>query len=319
MIHRIAVLTSGGDAPGMNAAIRAVSRAALDAGYQVFGVLEGYKGLVNNEIFQIDRSFVSEIIGRGGTILKTARLKEFEQREVRLQAVRNLKARKIDTVVVIGGNGTLLGGYELSKEGITVIGIPGTIDNDITCSDLTIGFDTALNTIVESVDKLRDTSSSHQRCSIIEVMGRHCGDLALEAGFGTGAEIISSSERPLTTDEIAEKILDLKLSGKKHTIIVVSEKLYKVHELAKDIEERVGVESRATVLGHIQRGGTPSAKDRVLASKMGLRAIESIEQELGSGCIASINSKIVFLPMEEAINMKRDIDLKQYKDAERLK
>ena len=230
MIHRIAVLTSGGDAPGMNAAIRAVSRAALDAGYQVFGVLEGYKGLVNNEIFQIDRSFVSEIIGRGGTILKTARLKEFEQREVRLQAVRNLKARKIDTVVVIGGNGTLMGGYELSKEGITVIGVPGTIDNDITCSDLTIGFDTALNTIVESVDKLRDTSSSHQRCSIIEVMGRHCGDLALEAGFGTGAEIISSSERPLTTDEIAEKILDLKLSGKKHTIIVVSEKLYKVHE-----------------------------------------------------------------------------------------
>lgn len=318
MIHRVAVLTSGGDAPGMNAAIRAVVRASLEEGYQVFAVMEGYKGLINNQIFQVDRSFVSETINRGGTILRTARLPEFSDPEVRKIAIRNLNARKIDTVVVIGGNGTFKGGEALSKDGVNVIGIPGTIDNDITCSEYTIGFDTTLNTIVDAVDKLRDTSSSHQRCSIIEVMGRHCGDLALEAGFATGAEIVCSSERPLSFEEMARRVNEMKLSGKKHAIIVVSEHVLDVHDLAKFIENRIGIESRATVLGHIQRGGSPSAFDRVLASRLGVAAVDAIKNESGSGCVCSQGNKIIFMPMEEAMNMPRYLDTKLYEDNERI-
>ena len=313
--HNVGVLTSGGDAPGMNAAIRAVVRACLVENYNVFAIYDGYKGLLEDEIVPIDRYFVSEIINKGGTKLRTARLDSFKDEEVRKQAVCILKKHNIDTLVCIGGDGTYRGALGLSRLGIKCICIPATIDNDIASTEQTIGYDTALNTIVEAIDKLRDTSSSHQRCSIIEVMGRYCGDLAANSGLASGAELIISSERVMSDETIIELLEEDKAKGKRHEIIVVTEKLTDVHELANKIHEKLGLDCRATVLGHVQRGGTPSAYDRILASRFGVAAVDAIRKEYTS-CVCGIRQNtIVHTDIEEALASVRIPDLSIYKDA----
>ncbi|MDY4788821.1 MAG: 6-phosphofructokinase [Bacilli bacterium] len=315
MMHNIGILTSGGDAPGMNAAIRAVVRSALGEGYRVFAIYDGYKGLLEDNIEEIGRYFVSEIINRGGTKLRTARLDSFKDEEVRKQAVKVLKKHDIDTLVCIGGDGTYRGALGLSRLGIHCVCLPGTIDNDIASTEQTIGFDTALNTIVEAIDKLRDTSSSHQRCSIIEVMGRRCGDLAVNAGIASGAELIISSERVMNDEMIIQSLLEDKAKGKMHEIVVVTELLTDVHALAKKIEQQVGIECRATVLGHVQRGGVPSAVDRILASRMGVAAVDAIRKGYNSCVVGIKQNNIVYCDIEEALAAQRLPDLSLYRDA----
>lgn len=314
-MHNIGILTSGGDAPGMNAAIRAVVRSALGEGYRVFAIYDGYKGLLEDNIEEIGRYFVSEIINRGGTKLRTARLDSFKDEEVRKQAVKVLKKHDIDILVCIGGDGTYRGALGLSRLGIHCVCLPGTIDNDIASTEQTIGFDTALNTIVEAIDKLRDTSSSHQRCSIIEVMGRRCGDLAVNAGIASGAELIISSERVMNDEMIIQSLLEDKAKGKMHEIVVVTELLTDVHALAKKIEQQVGIECRATVLGHVQRGGVPSAVDRILASRMGVAAVDAIRKGYNSCVVGIKQNNIVYCDIEEALAAQRLPDLSLYRDA----
>ena len=304
-INRIGVLTSGGDAPGMNAAVRAIVRAGLAAGKEMFVVYDGYKGLVENKIMQVDRLFVSEIITRGGTIIHSARLPEFKDPEVRKIAVKNLKERGIDALVVIGGDGSYMGAKALTEMGINCIGLPGTIDNDIASTDFTIGFDTCLNTICEAVDKLRDTSFSHHRCSVIEVMGRYCGDLAIYAGIGCGADLIISSDHPLSKDKAIEQIRKMHESGRMHIIVIITEHICDVHEFAKEIEEKAGIEARAEVLGRIQRGGSPSARDRVLAAEMGVKAIDLLCEGKGGRCVGLRGQELVDYDIMEALSMNR--------------
>ena len=295
MVKRIGVLTSGGDAPGMNAAIRAVTRVALNSGIEVFGIYDGYKGMVEGYIEPLTKASVGEIIDRGGTILGSARLPEFKDPEVRAKAV-----------VVIGGDGSYRGALALTEMGINCIGIPGTIDNDITCTDFTIGFDTALTTVVDAIDKLRDTSNSHHRCSIVEVMGNRCGDLALWAGISCGAEIVITSDTGFEESEVLERLRDLDLIKKKrHAIIVISEKITDVHQFAKKVSLNTGFSGRATILGHIQRGGAPTPSDRILASRMGEKAVDLLMQGIGGQCISIIENQIVSVPIEEALVMPR--------------
>lgn len=306
MINRIGVLTSGGDAPGMNAAVRAIIRAGIKNGKEMFVIYDGYRGLVDGEIQQVDRNFVSDIINRGGTIIRSARLPEFKELEVQKKAVEQLKKHGIDALVVIGGDGTYMGAKKLSNLGINCIAIPGTIDNDIASTDYTIGFDTALNTICDAVSKLRDTSSSHQRCSVIEVMGRYCGDLALFSGIASGADLIISTDHPLSRGESIERIKKMRAEGKRHVIVIITEKLCDVHEFARDIEKQTGYECRAEVLGRIQRGGSPSAFDRVLAAKLGTYAVECLLENKSGRCVGIINNQLTDIDILEALDMKRD-------------
>jgi len=305
---RFAVLTSGGDAPGMNAAIRGVVRAALSGGHTVYGVYDGYKGLVEGKVKQFNRNDVSEILNQGGTILGTARLPEFKDPNVRMLALRQIEDLEIDGLVCIGGDGTYRGALDLVRMGVPCIGIPGTIDNDIASSDLTIGFSTALNTAVDAIDKLRDTSSSHQRCSIIEVMGHNYGDLALYAGICTGAEYIITNETGLNKSDLLNSLREEKLNGRRHAIIVISEGLTDVHKLAKEIEDFSGFESRATILGYIQRGGNPTPEDRLLASRMGAYAISLFEQGVSNVAIGTIDGKMAYNDFEVALKMKKNSD-----------
>ena len=315
-MKRIAILTSGGDAPGMNAAIRAVTRTALDKGLEVMGIKRGYSGLLNGEIVPMDRKFVSDIIQRGGTVLRTARCAEFKQEEVRKRAVKILNAYGIDALVVIGGDGSFTGAKLLSKLGVMTVGLPGTIDNDLAYTDYTIGFDTALNTIVDSINKIRDTSTSHERVSIIEVMGRHCGDLALHAGIAGGAEAILVPELEFDKNDLCRKILDGKSSGKMHNLVILAEGIGGANELAKEVEDVTGIETRATILGHVQRGGSPSAFDRVLASKMGARAVEVLLEGKTSRVIGIRDNKIVDDDIDEALAIERKFDMNLYDIAE---
>lgn len=316
---KLAVLTSGGDSPGMNAAIRAIVRSGLVNGFQTYVVNDGFKGLYENRIFEANHKFVSDIISRGGTIIGTARLPEFLNLDVQKISAENLKKHGIENLVVIGGDGSYRGALALSKLGINVVGVPGTIDNDIVSTDFTIGFDTALNTAVEAIDKLRDTSTSHQRISIVEVMGRECGDLALYAGAATGAELILTAERKMDFKEMIKVLSESRRKGKKHGLVVVSENLLDVKKLAKDIELELGVEVRSTVLGHIQRGGYPSSADRVLATRMGISAVEALIAKKPASCIGIIANQVQIFDLEKALNQQRLIDLKFYKDIERLK
>jgi 6-phosphofructokinase 1 len=318
-MEKLAVLTSGGDSPGMNAAIRAVVRTGLVNKFETFVVYDGYKGLYEDRIDKVDHLFVSEIIHRGGTIIGTARLPEFLKLAVQKKAAKNLKAKGIHNLVVIGGDGSYKGALALSKFGINVVCLPGTIDNDIVSTDFTIGFDTALNTAVEAIDKLRDTSTSHQRISIVEVMGRDCGDLALFAGAATGAELILTAERKISKTEIIKILAKQRKKGKKHGIVVVSENLLNLDDLAKYIENQLKVEVRTTVLGHVQRGGYPSASDRVLATRMGIRAVEALIEKIPTSCIGIIANEVEVFDLKEALSKKRKIDLKFYKNIERLK
>ncbi|MDF2556992.1 MAG: pfkA [Bacillales bacterium] len=288
-MKRIAVLTSGGDAPGMNAAIRAVVRKAMFHGLEVYGIQYGYAGLLKKDIKKMELGSVGDIIQRGGTSLYTARCKEFFQHEVRVEAVKILKELGIDGLVVIGGDGSYRGALELTKLGVPCIGIPGTIDNDILGTEFTIGFDTALNTAIEAIDKIRDTAMSHERTYVIEVMGRNCGDLAIWAGVTAGAETVIIPERKSDINETVAKIVRGHERGKKHSIIIVAEGAGNAFEVGKQIEERTGYETRVTVLGHVQRGGTPSAMDRMLATRFG--------------------NNLVYYGFEEALRLEPHVDL----------
>jgi 6-phosphofructokinase 1 len=308
----IGVLTSGGDAPGMNAAIRAVVRTGLDKGLKVMGIQRGYSGLLNGEIFEMNRHSVSDIIHRGGTMLMTARCEEFKKEEVRQKAAQILKVFGIDGLVVIGGDGSFTGARLLSELGVKTIGIPGTIDNDLAYTQYTIGFDTALNTVLDAINKLRDTSTSHERISIVEVMGRNCGDIALYAGLAGGAESIIVPEKGYDLDDICKTVLAGKLKGKLHNLIILAEGVGGANELAEKIEDITGIETRATILGHIQRGGSPSAFDRVLASEMGAHAVELLVQGKTSRVIGTKGGEIIDLDTIEALNFKRTFNEKLF-------
>ena len=315
-IKKIAVLTSGGDAPGMNTALRAVVRSALKHGLEVYAVEDGYKGLVEGRIIPYERHSVTNIINYGGTILGSARLPEFAKDEVAQIARDQLNNRGIDALVVIGGDGTYKGGMKLAKMGITCVGIPGTIDNDIASTEFTIGFDTAVNTAVEAIDKLRDTSHSHQRCSIVEVMGRYCGDLAYAAAVATGADLVITSETGYSLDEVIDTVKKCQEKKSRHVLIVITEHITDVRELANQVREYTGYDTRATILGHIQRGGRPSPFDRILASRLGDGAVEELLKGEGAKCMGIFNNQIVATPMEEALQMKKNM-FEGYRDLTR--
>ena len=319
MIRRIGILTSGGDAPGMNAALRAVTRVALANGFEVMGIKDGYRGLVEGNYIPMDKSTVSDILNRGGTVLGSARLTEFKDLEIQKKAVQTLQNAKIDAVVVIGGDGSYRGAMALTKLGINCIGLPGTIDNDIPGTDFTIGFDTALNTVVEAVDKLRDTSSSHHRCSVVEVMGNRCGDLAVWAAISCGAEIVITPETGYDELDVLERLRYLdKAVKKRHAIVVISEKIADVDELARKISQNTGFAGRATVLGHVQRGGSPSPRDRVLASMMGEKAVDLLMDGVGGHCVGMIDNKVTSMPIEEALSSPRHSRKDLYRLFDRL-
>ena len=305
MVKKIAVLTSGGDAPGMNACLRAVIRAGLYQGKDMYVVYDGLRGLVEGQIKQVNKDFTQDIINRGGTIIRSARLPEFKQPEVVERAADQLKDFEIDALVGIGGDGTFRGLNDLAKHGIKVVGIPGTIDNDVGSTEQTIGFSTALNTICECVDKLKDTSGSHQRCSLIEVMGRHCGDLAMYAALAEGAEGVICVEHPLKEEVLFRKLRKMKAQNKSHAIIIVSENLLDINELAKKIAKETGFEARTEVLGRLQRGGSPTAHDRILAARLSARAVSIIVGEKPESRIVGMkNNEIVDYPIDEAVEMK---------------
>ena len=301
-MRKIGVLTSGGDAPGMNAAIRAVVRSGISRGFEVYGIRDGYRGLVEKKISKLERRDVSDIMIRGGTILGSARLVEFKQPEVVDQAVANLLEFGIDALVVIGGDGTYKGAQALSEKGISCMALPGTIDNDIFSTDYTIGFNTAVETIVENVDRLRDTSSSHNRCSVVEVMGNKCGDLAIFSGLVCGAEMIITNETGYDEKDLLEKLTYFsEVRKKNHAIVMVSEKLTDVSKYSKQTSIKTQFSGRDTVLGHIQRGGSPSPDDRLLATRLGDQAVENIQNGLRGHSIGIINNQIVSLTLEEAL------------------
>ena len=305
MIRKIAVLTSGGDAPGMNAALRACIRAGLYYGKEMYVVYDGLRGLVEGDIHQVNKEFTQDIINRGGTIIRSARLPEFKEYEVNKKAADNLKDFELDALIGIGGDGTFKGLQALSKHGIVCVGIPGTIDNDVGSTDETIGFSTALNTICECVDKLKDTSGSHQRCSLIEVMGRHCGDLAMFAALAEGAEGVICVEHPLKEEVLFRKLRKMKAQNKSHAIIIVSENLLDINELAKKIAKETGFEARTEVLGRLQRGGSPTAHDRILAARLSARAVDIIVGSNPESKIVGVkNNEIVDFPIDEAVEMK---------------
>ena len=315
----IAVLTSGGDAPGMNPAVRAVVRTACQRGIKVYGVDRGYTGLINGDIHEMNLRSVSDIITRGGTILYSARCPEFKTEEGLQKAVATCKKFGIDGMVIIGGDGSFRGARDLSLRGIPCIGLPGTIDNDISCTDYTIGYDTCLNTIVQMVDRIRDTSESHDRCTVVEVMGRGAGYLALEAGIAVGATsiIVPEVEYDIERDVIA-RIREFQKTGKKHFIVIVAEGVGGTAEIAKKIEAETGVESRATILGHVQRGGSPTARDRIMASHMGSRAVDLLTQGIGNRVVGIRDNKIVDFDIFEALKMTKTIDMKDYELAHEI-
>lgn len=303
-MNKIAILTSGGDAPGMNPAIRAAVRTCLNNNIEPFVVYDGYKGLVEGKIVSVDRRFVSEIINRGGTIIGTARLNEFKELQYQEKAVENLKKLGIGGLVAIGGDGSFRGAKSLCDLGIKCIGIAGTIDNDVNSAGYTIGFDTALNTIIEAVDKIRDTSSSHHRCTIVEVMGRHCGDLALYSSIACGADILIDPNTEYDEEKMYEDIIKMREEGRRHVLIMISENILNCSELAKRIEANTGFETRANVLGHFQRGGSPTAMDRFRASVLGSQAIKYLLNGESSKMLYLLEKEIKSLPLEEAIEKK---------------
>ena len=315
-MKRIAVLTSGGDAPGMNAAIRAVVRAGIAMGMEVMGIRRGYAGLIDGDIIPLDARSVSDIIHRGGTMLYTARCPEFKTQEGVDKAVETCKQFGIEGIVVIGGDGSFRGARDLSLAGIPCVGVPGTIDNDISSTEYTIGFDTAMNTAMGMVDKLRDTAQSHERCSVVEVMGRHAGYLALHTGIACGAVsvLVPEIEFDLKKDVI-DKIVAIQKTGKKHFIVVVAEGVGGVENIAKQIEDATGIESRATILGHVQRGGRPTVRDRVMASQFGYHAVELLNKGVGNRVVTYINNRIGDEDIYEALAMKKVFDIEEYEMA----
>lgn len=304
-MKNIAVLTSGGDAPGMNAAIRAVVRSGINSGLKVFGIKRGYNGLIQGDIEEMDMSSVADIIHRGGTILRTARSEEFKTPEGLAKAINVAKVFNIEGIVIVGGDGSFKGAEKLTEKGIACIGLPGTIDNDLAYTDFTIGFDTAVNNVLDAINKIRDTSTSHERVSIIEVMGRHCGDIALYAGIAGGAESIIVPEIEFSIDEICRKLLQGKSRGKLHNIIVLAEGAGDGIKLEAEIRSKVDMEVRTTILGYIQRGGNATAIDRLLASRMGARAVELLIEGKGGRVVGIKENKIIDMEIHDALAVKR--------------
>ncbi|MEG3030560.1 MAG: 6-phosphofructokinase, partial [Oscillospiraceae bacterium] len=308
-IKTIGVLTSGGDAPGMNAVIRAVVRSGIYYGLKVKGVRHGYNGLIIDDVIDMDLRSVSDIIQRGGTMLFTARCLEFETEEGQQKAYETCKKHGIDALVVIGGDGSFRGCQAIAKKGIKCVGIPGTIDNDISCSDYTIGFDTALNTAMEMIDRIRDTTQSHERCSLVEVMGRHSGYLAINTGIANGAMCILIPEKEYDIHQnVIAKMKESQKEGKKNFLIIVAEGVGNVQEMSKIIQAETGIETRATILGHVQRGGSPSSRDRLLAALMGCKAVELLKDGLYNRVVALKEYKVVSYEIDEALKMKKSID-----------
>ena len=312
-VKTIGVLTSGGDAPGMNACIRAVVRTAINKGLKVKGIMRGYAGLLQEEIVDMDGFSVADIIGRGGTILYTARCPEFTTVEGQKRGAEICRKHGIDGLVVIGGDGSYRGAGKLSALGVNTVGLPGTIDLDIACTDYTIGFDTAINTAMEAIDKVRDTSTSHERCSIIEVMGRHAGYIALWCGIANGAEDILLPERYDGNEQmLINRIIENRKRGKKHHIIINAEGIGHSASMARRIEAATGIETRATILGYMQRGGAPTCKDRVYASIMGAKAVELLHEGKTNRVVAYKHGEFLDFDIQEALNMKKDIPEDQY-------
>ncbi|MBZ4665315.1 6-phosphofructokinase [Mahella sp.] len=320
----IGVLTSGGDAPGMNAAIRAVVRTGAYNDIRTLGIMRGFHGLIRDEIQELDMSAVGDILHRGGTILRTARSEEFKTEAGMQKAIGVIKKHGIEGIVVIGGDGSFRGARDLTRLGVPTVGLPGTIDNDIACTDYTIGFSTAVNTVIDAINKLRDTASSHDRISIVEVMGRNAGDIALYSGIAGGAESIIVPELPFDVDEICKRIIQGRNRGKQHNIIVLAEgvvlnkEISGTIEVGKEIEAKTGLEVKVTILGHIQRGGSPTAFDRILASSMGARAVELLKQGIGNRVVGIRDNHIVDFEIEEALSMKRSFNQNLYQLAQIL-
>ena len=318
-VKTIGVLTSGGDAPGMNAAIRAVVRTAINKGLKVKGIMRGYAGLLQEEIIDLETTSVSDIINRGGTILYTARSQEFRTEEGQRLGAEICRKHGIDGIIVIGGDGSFRGAGKLSALGINTIAVPGTIDLDIACTDYTIGFDTAVNTAMEAIDKVRDTSTSHERCSIIEVMGRHAGHIALWCGIANGAEDILLPERYDGNEQyLINRIIENRKRGKKHHIIINAEGIGHSTSMARRIEAATGVETRATIIGYIQRGGSPTCKDRVYASIMGAKEAELMASGKSNRVVAYKNGEFIDYDIQEALNMTKDIPEEQFEISKML-
>ncbi|WP_242219697.1 6-phosphofructokinase [Bacillus cereus group sp. BfR-BA-01380] len=317
-MKRIGVLTSGGDSPGMNAAIRAVVRKAIYHDLEVYGIYHGYAGLISGHIEKLELGSVGDIIHRGGTKLYTARCPEFKELEGQLKGIEQLNKFGIEGLVVIGGDGSYQGAKKLTEHGFPCVGVPGTIDNDIPGTDFTIGFDTALNTVIDAIDKIRDTATSHERTYVIEVMGRHAGDIALWAGLADGAETILIPEEDYDMEDVIARLKRGSERGKKHSIIVVAEGVGSAIEIGKQIEEATNFDTRVTVLGHVQRGGSPSAMDRVLASRLGARAVELLLEGKGGRCVGIQNNQLVDHDIIEALAKKHEIDAEMYQLSKEL-
>lgn len=312
-IRSIAVLTSGGDAPGMNAALRAVVRGAIASNIRVLGIRRGYSGLIRGDAFEMNLRSVSDILSHGGTAIYTARSEEFKTEKGVEKAVYTCKSLGVDAVIVIGGDGSFRGASFLSEHGVPCIGVPGTIDNDIQCSDYTIGFDTAMNTAMDMIDKIRDTTESHDRCSVVEVMGRRCGDLALNTGIAIGATTILVPEIEFDFErDIISKIDFIKHTSKRHFIIIVAEGVGGVSDIAKRIEWETGIASRTTILGHVQRGGSPTVRDRVVASAMGYHAVKLLTEGKRNRIVALRRGKLADFDIKRALKMKKEFDHELY-------
>ena len=318
-MKRIGVLTSGGDAPGMNAAVRAVVRTAHSFGMECIGIRRGWQGLITSDFTVLTNQSVSRILSRGGTILYTARSEDFMTEKGRQKAVATCKMLGIDGIVAIGGDGTFRGALELSRLGIPVVGVPATIDNDIGCSNYTIGFDSACNTAIECIDKLRDTMQSHERCSVVEVMGRNAGFLALYVGIAVGATAVLVPERELDVQkDLIERIQNARLAGNTHFMVVVAEGVGNAYDIAKIIKEGVGIDPRVTVLGHIQRGGSPNGRDRETATRMGYYAVKAMSEGKINCIIGTKEGSIVDIPIEEALQMKKNLQMDRYQILETM-
>ncbi|MBR4163673.1 MAG: 6-phosphofructokinase [Solobacterium sp.] len=318
-MKRIGVLTSGGDAPGMNAAVRAVVRTAHSYGMECIGIRRGWQGLINSDFTVLTSQSVSRILSRGGTILYTARSEDFMTEKGRQKAVATCKMLGIDGIIAIGGDGTFRGALELSRLGVPVVGVPATIDNDIGCSNYTIGFDSACNTAIECIDKLRDTMQSHERCSVVEVMGRNAGFLALYVGIAVGATAVLVPERELDVQkDLIERIQNARLAGNTHFMVVVAEGVGNAYDIAKIIKDGVGIDPRVTVLGHIQRGGSPNGRDRETATRMGYYAVKAMAEGKLNVIIGTKEGSIVDIPIEEALQMKKSLQMDRYQILETM-
>ncbi|WP_077308079.1 6-phosphofructokinase [Terribacillus halophilus] len=317
-MKKIGVLTSGGDSPGMNAAIRSVVRKAIYHDLEVYGIYNGYQGLIEGNIKQLDLGSVGDIIQRGGTVLHTARCLEFKTDEGQEKGIEQLKRFGIEGLVVIGGDGSFRGAEKLTQKGYPCIGVPGTIDNDIPGTDFTIGFDTALNTVIEAIDKVRDTATSHERTYVVEVMGRHAGDIALWAGLADGAESILIPEQPTDFNDVIERLKRGQERGKKHSIIIVAEGVGSGFEFGKRIEKATNMDTRVTILGHVQRGGSPTANDRVLASRLGGKAVDLLLEGKSGRMVGIQNNKLVDHDILDILDKKHEIDLDMYKLSQEL-